>query len=143
MEHNSRSRQAGFTLIEVSVALALTTAGVIGTLSLINFNRSLLEAAWAQNQMARVADSVMTGVTMRFYRDGVLPVGANYDWNEDSRLLELYPLMIDNDMTPASLILSIGHGAGEVVYEVEIIIASPATGRRLDRTLVLYAPLRP
>ena len=43
-----KQQQAGFSLVEVMVALGIITAGIVGTLSLISANRALVENAWSQ-----------------------------------------------------------------------------------------------
>lgn len=135
-----KQQQAGFSLVEVMVALGIITAGIVGTLSLISANRALVENAWSQRRMMMVADSVMGEIALRYRRGETLSSVADYDFDNDAENYEFDALFSDNGMNAAMADLSINAGVSPIVWQVELQLVTPA-GRRMTRNMNLYAPL--
>lgn len=135
-----KQQQAGFSLVEVMVALGIITAGIVGTLSLISANRALVENAWSQRRMMMVADSVMGEIALRYRRGETLSSVADYDFDNDAENYELDALFSDNGMDADMADLSISAGVSPIVWQVELQLVTPA-GRRMTRNMNLYAPL--
>ncbi|MEL0071424.1 MAG: prepilin-type N-terminal cleavage/methylation domain-containing protein [Rhodobiaceae bacterium] len=135
-----KQQQAGFSLVEVMVALGIITAGIVGTLSLISANRALVENAWSQRRMMMVADSVMGEIALRYRRGETLSSVADYDFDNDAENYEFDALFSDNGMDADMADLSISAGVSPVVWQVELQLVTPA-GRRMTRNMNLYAPL--
>jgi len=135
-----KQQQAGFSLVEVMVALGIITAGIVGTLSLISANRALVENAWSQRRMMMVADSVMGEIALRYRRGETLSSVADYDFDNDAENYEFDALFSDNGMDADMAGLSISAGVSPIVWQVELQLVTPA-GRRMTRNMNLYAPL--
>lgn len=135
-----KQQQAGFSLVEVMVALGIITAGIVGTLSLISANRALVENAWSQRRMMMVADSVVGEIALRYRRGETLSSVADYDFDNDAENYEFDALFSDNGMDADMADLSISAGVSPVVWQVELQLVTPA-GRRMTRNMNLYAPL--
>jgi prepilin-type N-terminal cleavage/methylation domain-containing protein len=135
-----KQQQAGFSLVEVMVALGIITAGIVGTLSLISANRALVENAWSQRRMMMVADSVMGEIALRYRRGETLSSVADYDFDNDAENYEFDALFSDNGMDADMADLSISAGVSPIVWQVELQLVTPA-GRRMTRNMNLYAPL--
>lgn len=135
-----KQQQAGFSLVEVMVALGIITAGIVGTLSLISANRALVENAWSQRRMMMVADSVMGEIALRYRRGETLSSVVDYDFDNDAENYEFDALFSDNGMDADMADLSISAGVSPVVWQVELQLVTPA-GRRMTRNMNLYAPL--
>ena len=135
-----KQQQAGFSLVEVMVALGIITAGIVGTLSLISANRALVENAWSQRRMMMVADSVMGEIALRYRRGETLSSVTDYDFDNDAENYEFDALFSDNGMDADMADLSISAGVSPVVWQVELQLVTPA-GRRMTRNMNLYAPL--
>jgi prepilin-type N-terminal cleavage/methylation domain-containing protein len=135
-----KQQQAGFSLVEVMVALGIITAGIVGTLSLISANRALVENAWSQRRMMMVADSVMGEIALRYRRGETLSSVADYDFDNDAENYEFDALFSDNGMDADMADLSISVGVSPIVWQVELQLVTPA-GRRMTRNMNLYAPL--
>ena len=136
-----QSPQAGFSLVEVMVALGIITAGIVGTLSLISANRALVENAWSQRRMVMVADSVMGEIALRYRRGDTLTSVSDYDFDNDGENFEFDGLFADNGLDADNGSLSIATGVSPIVWQVELQLVTPA-GRRMTRTMNLYAPLQ-
>ena len=74
---------AGFSLIEVMVALTIISAGIIGTLSMIGANRALMSSTWDMSRMNMIADGVMNELAVRAHRGEAMPALGVYDWADD------------------------------------------------------------
>jgi prepilin-type N-terminal cleavage/methylation domain-containing protein len=135
-----KQQQAGFSLVEVMVALGIITAGIVGTLSLISANRALVENAWSQRRMMMVADSVMGEIALRYRRGETLSSVVDYDFDNDAENYEFDALFSDNGMDADMADLSISVGVSPIVWQVELQLVTPA-GRRMTRNMNLYAPL--
>ena len=135
-----KQQQAGFSLVEVMVALGIITAGIVGTLSLISANRALVENAWSQRRMMMVADSVMGEIALRYRRGETLSSVVDYDFDNDAENYEFDALFSDNGMDADMADLSISVGVSPIVWQVELQLVTPA-GRRMTRNMNLYGPL--
>lgn len=131
----SARREAGFSLVEVSVGLTIISLGVMGTLSLISANRALAEAAWTETRLTSVSRSVLDNVEMRYLTgddfssfDGT----PTYSWSTDS--FSLQSLFVDNALTAADSTLTIASSTdANTDYTVTLDLVSPQ-GRRLEAT---------
>ncbi|MGB0342223.1 MAG: type IV pilus modification PilV family protein [Parvibaculales bacterium] len=135
-----KQQQAGFSLVEVMVALGIITAGIVGTLSLISANRALVENAWSQRRMMMVADSVMGEIALRYRRGDGLTSVTDYDFDNDAESFEFDALFADNGLDADAAELSINAGVSPIVWQVELQLVTKA-GRRMTRNMNLYAPL--
>ena len=109
-------RESGFSLVEVMVALTIITGGIIGTISMVSANRAIMETSWTQARMGLIADGVMNELAVQFQRNGILPVTANYDFEEDADNLGLAVLFTDNGYAPAASTLTITEGVSPISY---------------------------
>ena len=137
----AHSGQAGFSLVEVMVALTLITAGIIGTISMVSANRAIMETSWAQARMGMIADGVMNELAVQFQRDGSLPVTTDYDFDADPNNFGIAILFTDNGYTASASTLSIASAASPVSYSSSLILVSPS-GRRMTRTRDFYKKLK-
>lgn len=133
----ANAEQAGFSLIEVVVALAIISTGIIGTLSMIGANRALMENSWDVSRMNMIADSVMAQLAASFHQSGSLPPTADYDWNTDAGNLQLNALFSDNGYRAENASLSITAASAPVSYNVQVTIVSPSN-RSLTRSRAFY-----
>ena len=129
----SRHSEGGFSLVEVMVALTVITAGIIGTISMVSANRAVMEASWTQARMGLIADGVMNELAVQFQRNGILPVTADYDFEEDPDNLGLAVLFADNGYIPAASTLNITAGVTPISYRAILTLISPS-GRRMVRS---------
>lgn len=141
MNHNlPRVDERGFSLVELSVALAVIAAGIIGTLSLISSNRAMMENAWLQKRLTLVAHGVASEVSARHARgDTIAPVAA-YSWSTDAYALS--PLFSDNSLRTQDASVSITTSSDpDISYLVTIQVAT-ASGRSLTLAHPLYTALK-
>jgi prepilin-type N-terminal cleavage/methylation domain-containing protein len=136
-----RSAEAGFSLVELIVALTIITAGIIGTISMVSANRTIMETSWAQARMGIIADGVMNELAVQFQRDGSLPVTTDYDFDADPDNFGLAVLFTDNGYTASASTLAIATGASPVSYAVNLTIISPS-GRRMVRARNFFQKLK-
>lgn len=136
----STNTEAGFSLVEVAVALTIISVGVIGTISLVGTNRALMETAWMQGRMALVADSVMTEIAAVYRRGDALTTTTDYDVTADPQDFELLPIFTDNGFVADASTLAIATGTAPIDFKVTLTLVSPA-GRSMTRTLSLYEPI--
>ena len=136
-----RSAEAGFSLVELIVALTIITAGIIGTISMVSANRTIMETSWAQARMGIIADGVMNELAVQFQRDGSLPVTTDYDFDADPDNFGLAVLFTDNGYTASASTLAIATGASPVSYAVNLTIIS-RSGRRMVRARNFFQKLK-
>ena len=137
----SRHREGGFSLVEVMVALTVITAGIIGTISMVSANRAIMETSWTQARMGLIADGVMNELAVQFQRNGILPVTADYDFEEDADNLGLAVLFTDNGYAPAASTLTITEGISPISYGASLTLINPS-GRRMVRSRNFYQKLK-
>lgn len=132
--------QSGFSLVEVMVALAIISVGIIGTLSMISANRAIMESTWALSRMTMIADGVMTEVAVRAQRNETLPSVGPYDWSSDP--LGLVILFSDNGYTASQSTLTVATSslAGAEI-SATLVLKSPS-GRSLTRSRVFFNDLK-
>lgn len=140
MTPNNPKSESGFSLVEVMVALSVITVGIIGTISMVSANRSIMETSWAQARMIYIADSVMNELAVNFQRSGTLPVTTDYDWASDLNGFDADILFTDNGYTASASTLSIANGVGGVAYVATLKVVSPS-GRRMTRTRNFFTKL--
>jgi prepilin-type N-terminal cleavage/methylation domain-containing protein len=133
--------ESGFSLVEVMVALTIITAGIIGTISMVSANRTIMETSWAQARMGIIADGVMNELAVQFQRDGTLPVTTDYDFDADPDNFGLAILFTDNGYTPSASTLAIATGASPVSYSANLTLISPS-GRRMVRARSFFQKLK-
>ena len=136
-----RSAEAGFSLVELIVALTIISAGIIGTISMVSANRTIMETSWAQARMGIIADGVMNELAVQFQRDGSLPVTTDYDFDADPDNFGLAVLFTDNGYTASASTLAIATGASPVSYAVNLTIIS-RSGRRMVRARNFFQKLK-
>ena len=133
--------ESGFSLVEVMVALTIITAGIIGTISMVSANRTIMETSWAQARMGIIADGVMNELAVQFQRDGTLPVTTDYDFDADPDNFGLAVLFTDNGYTPSASTLAITAGASPISYSANLTLISPS-GRRMVRARSFFQKLK-
>lgn len=94
--YRHKDGEQGFSLVELSVALAIIAAGVVGTLSLIGSNRALMENAWLQKRLTLVANGIASEIVARHARGDAMSPVASYSWSTDA--FALSPLFSDNQL---------------------------------------------
>lgn len=137
---SAKAAQSGFSLIEVVVALAIISTGIIGALSMIGANRALMENSWDVARMNMIADSVMAQVAAKFHDSGNLTTTADYDWTTDASHLQLSALFSDNGYRAQNASLTITAASAPLSYNVEVTIVSPSN-RSLTRRQDFYRAL--
>lgn len=140
MTHDKATQQSGFSLVEVAVALAIISTGIIGTLSMIGANRALMENNWDLARMNMIAESVMNQIGAEFHDSGTLTTTSDYDWSDDASNFKLTVLFTDNGYRAADASLSITAASAPVSYRVEFTVVSP-TGRSMTRNRDFYRAL--
>ena len=136
-----RDGESGFSLVEVMVALTVIMAGIIGTISMVSANRTIMETSWAQARMGMIADGVMNELAVQFQRDGILPVTADYDFDADPNNLGLAILFTDNGYSASASTLSIAAGTSPISYAANLTLVSPS-GRRMVRVRNFFQKLK-
>ena len=136
------ARNNGFSLVELSVALAIIAAGIIGTISLIGVNQVFLEKAWRQVQLDYAASSVLTEIAAKYRRgDGLQTVGF-YDFVADRQNFNLRDILEDNDLSVAAARLTIDSGVPPVAFEITFSLYA-SSQQVISRKMLLYTPLAP
>ena len=134
--------RGGFSLIELSVALAIIAAGIIGTISLLGVNQVFLEKAWRQLQLEYAASSVLTEIAAKYRRGDGLQVVGFYDFTADRQNFNLRDILEDNDFDVAAARLTIDSGAPPVAFEITFSL-SASSQQVISRKMLLYTPLAP
>ena len=138
--YRHKDGEQGFSLVELSVALAIIAAGVVGTLSLIGSNRALMENAWLQKRLTLVANGIASEIVARHARGDAMSPVASYSWSTDA--FALSPLFSDNQLRTEDASLSIATSSDpDINFLVTIRVAS-AGGRALTLEHQLYAALK-
>ena len=75
----------------------------------------------------------MNELAVQFQRNGILPVTADYDFEEDPDNLGLAVLFADNGYIPAASTLNITAGVTPISYSAILTLISPS-GRRMVRS---------
>ncbi len=132
---------SGFSLVEISVALGIISAGIIGTVSLLSANRALMEAAWAQGRMGIVADSVMAEFSVRYRHGERIRTAANYNLVTDSQNYGFATIFSDNGFDASLSNLRIRRRGSTRGLQITLKVRSPS-GRSLTRKLTLYEPFQ-
>lgn len=132
--------EAGFSLVEVAVALGIISTGIIGTLSMIGANRALMENNWDVARMNMIADGVMNQISASFHQTGTLALTSDYDWSNDAANYKLTILFTDNGYTASDATLSVTAASAPVSYNVSLTVVSP-TGRSMTRQRDFYRGL--
>jgi MSHA pilin protein MshD len=65
----NNTRQAGFTLIELVIFIVVVSVGVVGILSVMNFNVQHSADPFVRKQAAALADSIMEEILLKEYVD--------------------------------------------------------------------------
>ncbi len=137
----TQNRQvAGFSLIEVMVALTIISAGIIGTLSMIGANRALMSSTWDMSRMNMIADGVMNELAVRAHRGEAMPALGVYDWSDDPAGVSI--LFTDNGYraNASTLTLSANILPGGLA-DATLQIRSP-TGRTMTRRRSFFGRLK-
>ena len=138
--YRHKDGEQGFSLVELSVALAIIAAGVVGTLSRIGSNRALMENAWLQKRLTLVANGIASEIVARHARGDAMSPVASYSWSTDA--FALSPLFSDNQLRTEDASLSIATSSDpDINFLVTIRVAS-AGGRALTLEHPLYAALK-
>lgn len=132
--------EAGFSLVEVAVALGIISTGIIGTLSMIGANRALMENNWDVARMNMIADGVMNQISASFHQTGTLALTSDYDWSNDAANYKLTILFTDNGYTASDATLSVTAASAPISYNVSLTVVSP-TGRSMTRQRDFYRGL--
>lgn len=137
------AHERGFSLIEISVALAVIALGIIGTLSLISANRVLTEMAWAQQRLTLVSQSVLDSIEMRFLTGddfSAFDTDNTYSWSSDP--FSLQSIFVDNGFKASQAVLAITPSSdSDIDYDIRLDLES-ASGHELTKQRQLFTPLR-
>lgn len=140
MMRDNTQAEAGFSLVEVAVALGIISTGIIGTLSMIGANRALMENNWDLARMNMIAESVINQIGAEFHDSGTLTTTSDYDWSNDGSNLKLTVLFTDNGYRASDASLSITAASAPMSYNVAFTLVSPS-GRSMTRRRDFYRAL--
>lgn len=140
MMRDNTQAEAGFSLVEVAVALGIISTGIIGTLSMIGANRALMENNWDLARMNMIAESVINQIGAEFHDSGTLTTTSDYDWSNDGSNLKLTVLFTDNGYRASDASLSITAASAPMSYNVAFTVVSPS-GRSMARRRDFYRAL--
>jgi len=141
--------KAGFTLLEVMVAVAILSLGLSVVIHSFSTSLQALDTSLNLSKVALLAQKKLSEIELEdFLTEGLTSGEFEGDYSGFSWQVEIHPLRIEEDIwqmieeTEESIKILTELENNPVLYQVTITISWQARGRRRNMRFVTYLPVR-